>query len=408
MDDYQKTLNWLFKQLPMYQREGSAAYKADITNTVELCDYLGNPENKFRTIHIAGTNGKGSTAHMLSSIFQEAGYRTGLYTSPHLKDFRERIKLNGQMMPKEDVVEFIQTNKSFFKRKNLSFFEMTVGLAFDFFAKKEVDIAIIETGLGGRLDSTNVITPLLSVITNIGLDHTMFLGDTLEKIASEKAGIIKQGIPIVIGQTQTNEITEVFEAKAINNESKIYFADKLDWLPKYETDLKGKYQELNVNTAIATVKVLQLQGENIKDSHIANGLSNVVFNTGLQGRWQKLLDKPVVICDTAHNKEGLEIVMGQLKEQQYDKLHVVLGMVNDKNIEEALGLFPTEAIYYFCKADIPRALGALELAKIAIKLGLNGQVYSSVREAYVSALETASVNDFIYIGGSTFVVAEVV
>ena len=408
MDDYQKTLNWLFKQLPMYQREGSAAYKADITNTVELCKYLGNPEKKFKTIHIAGTNGKGSTAHMLASIFQEAGYRTGLYTSPHLKDFRERIKLNGQMMPKEDVVEFVQTNKPFFKRKNLSFFEMTVGLAFDFFAKKEVDIAIIETGLGGRLDSTNVITPLLSVITNIGLDHTMFLGDTLEKIALEKAGIIKSGVPVIIGQTQASKITEVFEEKAKNNKSEIYFADKLDWLPKYKTDLKGKYQEFNVSTAIATVKVLQLQGENIKDSHIANGLSNVVFNTGLQGRWQKIFDKPVVICDTAHNKEGLEIVMEQLREEHYNKLHVVLGMVNDKNIEEALSLFPTEASYYFCKADIPRALDALELAKIATELGLNGDVYSSVREAYASALETASANDFIYIGGSTFVVAEVV
>jgi len=408
LDDYQKTINWLFKQLPMYQRQGSAAYKADITNTVELCKYLGNPEKKFKTIHIAGTNGKGSTAHMLSSIFQEAGYRTGLYTSPHLKDFRERIKLNGQMMPKENVVEFIQTNKSFFKRKNLSFFEMTVGLAFDFFAKKEVDIAIIETGLGGRLDSTNVITPLLSVITNIGLDHTMFLGDTLEKIASEKAGIIKKDIPVIIGQTQVKEITNIFEDKARSNDSKIYFADKLGWLPKYKTDLKGKYQEFNVNTAIAAVKVLQLQGENIKDSHIANGLSNVVFNTGLQGRWQKLLDKPVVICDTAHNKEGLEIVMEQLKEQQFDNLHVVIGMVNDKNIEEALGLFPKEATYYFCKADIPRALDASELYEIATNLGLNGKVYSSVRNAYANALETASTNDFVYIGGSTFVVAEVV
>ena len=408
MDDYQKTLNWLFKQLPMYQREGSAAYKADLTNTVELCSYLDNPEKKFKAIHIAGTNGKGSTAHMLSSIFQEAGYRTGLYTSPHLKDFRERIKLNGEMMPKEDVVDFIQTNKPFFKRKNLSFFEMTVGLAFDFFAKKEVDIAIIETGLGGRLDSTNVITPLLSVITNIGLDHTMFLGNTLEKVATEKAGIIKQGIPVVIGQTQVKEISDVFENEAESKKSKIYFADKLDWLPKYGTDLKGKYQEFNVNTAIAAIKVLQLQGENIKDSHISNGLSNVVFNTGLQGRWQQLQDGPKVVCDTAHNKEGLEIVMEQLGEQQFDKLHVVIGMVNDKNIEEALGLFPKKATYYFCKADIPRALDASKLAEIAVKLGFKGNVYSSVRDAYAYALESASTSDFIYIGGSTFVVAEVV
>ena len=392
----------------MYQRQGSAAYKADITNTVELCNYLGNPEKKFRAIHIAGTNGKGSTAHMLASIFQEAGYRTGLYTSPHLKDFRERIKLNGQMMPKEDVVDFVQTNKPFFKRKSLSFFEMTVGLAFDFFAKKEVDIAIIETGLGGRLDSTNVITPLISVITNIGLDHTMFLGNTLEKIAKEKAGIIKKDTPVIIGQTQQKEISDVFESEARQKEAKLYFADKLNWLPKYKTDLKGKYQEFNVNTAIATIKVLQLQGENVTDAHMANGLSNVVFNTGLHGRWQKLLDKPVVVCDTAHNKEGLEIVMEQLSEQNYNNLHVVIGMVNDKNIEEALSLFPKKATYYFCKANIPRALGASELASVAKGLGLKGEVYSSVRDAYAKALESSKSNDFIYIGGSTFVVAEVV
>ena len=408
MDDYQKTLNWLFKQLPMYQRDGKAAYKADITNTVELCNYLDNPEKKFKAIHIAGTNGKGSTAHMLASIFQEAGYRTGLYTSPHLKDFRERVKLNGQMVPKDDVVEFIQTNKPFFKRKSLSFFEMTVGLAFDFFAKKEVDIAIIETGLGGRLDSTNVITPLLSVITNIGLDHTMFLGDTLQEIAKEKAGIIKQGIPVIIGQTQVGEIADTFENEAASKKSKIYFADQLNWLPKYKTDLKGKYQELNVNTAIATVKVLQLQGENITDSHIANGVGNVVHNTGLQGRWQKLLDKPMVVCDTAHNKEGLEIVMEQLSAEHFNKLHVVVGMVNDKNIEGALSLFPKDAIYYFCKADIPRALDVKDLAEVAANIGLKGGVYTSVRDAYANALEAANSNDFIYIGGSTFVVAEVV
>ena len=408
MDDYQKTINWLFKQLPMYQRQGSAAYKADITNTVELCNYLDNPEKKFKTIHIAGTNGKGSTAHMLASIYQEAGYRTGLYTSPHLKDFRERIKLNGEMIPKEDVVEFVQSNKSFFKRKKLSFFEMTVGLAFDFFANKEVDIAIIETGLGGRLDSTNVINPLISVITNIGLDHTMFLGNTLEEIAKEKAGIIKKGVPVIIGQTQTDDVVKVFESVASEKDSKIYFADQLNWLPKYKTDLKGKYQEFNVNTAIAAVKVLQLQGENITDTHIANGIGNVVHNTGLQGRWQKLLDEPMVVCDTAHNKEGLEIVMEQLSAQQYNKLHVVIGMVNDKNIEGALSLFPKDAIYYFCKADIPRALDANELAGVARKLGLKGEVYSSVREAYAKALESAESDDFIYIGGSTFVVAEVV
>ena len=392
----------------MYQRQGSAAYKADITNTVELCDFLDNPERKFKAIHIAGTNGKGSTAHMLASIFQEAGYRTGLYTSPHLKDFRERIKLNGNLIPKEDVVSFIQKNKSFFKRKKLSFFEMTVGLAFDYFANKEVDIAIIETGLGGRLDSTNVITPILSVITNIGLDHTVFLGDTLQKVATEKAGIIKQDIPAIIGETQSDEITEVFVDKSKSTNSKLYFADQLNWLPKYKTDLKGKYQEFNANTAIAAIKVLQLEGENVTDVHLSNGLQNVVYNTGLQGRWQRLLDNPLTICDTAHNTEGLEIVMKQLSEQKYNSLHIVIGMVNDKNIEKALSLFPKDATYYFCAADIPRALDAVELSKIAIKIGLKGSVYSSVREAYGKALEASTPKDFIYIGGSTFVVAEVV
>jgi dihydrofolate synthase/folylpolyglutamate synthase len=392
----------------MYQRQGSAAYKTDITNTVKLCNYLDNPERKFKAIHIAGTNGKGSTAHMLASVFQEAGYRTGLYTSPHLKDFRERVKLNGQMMPKEDVVEFVQSNKSFFKKNNLSFFEMTVGLAFDFFAKKEVDIAIIETGLGGRLDSTNVITPVVSVITNISLDHIQFLGDTEELIAKEKAGIIKKGVPVIVGQTQQKEITDVFESVASSKNAKLYFADKLDWLPKYKTDLRGKYQQMNVNTAIATIKVLQLQGENIKDVHIMNGLQNVVYNTGLQGRWQQLLDKPKVICDTAHNKDGLEIVMEQLSEESYNKLHVVIGMVNDKNVEAALRFFPKDAKYYFCQPDIPRALDAKELAVIAKSIGFNGDVHLSVRDAYAKALESSNIDDFIYIGGSTFVVAEVV
>ena len=393
----------------MYQRQGSVAYKADLNNTLDLCNHLGNPESKFRTIHIAGTNGKGSTAHMLASVFQEAGYRTGLYTSPHLKDFRERIKLNGQMMPEEDVVEFVKENKPFFKRKKLSFFEMTVGLAFDFFSKKEVDIAIIETGLGGRLDSTNVITPILSIITNIGLDHTALLGNTLEEISLEKAGIIKKDIPVIIGETQEGGVKDVFINTAEEKQSKIYFADQLDWLPKYKSDLKGKYQELNVNTAIAAIKVLQLQGENIDDIHMINGLQNVVYNTSLQGRWQKLLKaNPVVICDTAHNKEGLEIVLQQLSEQKYNQLHIVLGLVSDKNVEDILKLFPKDAKYYFCQADIPRALGVEELTVIAKRAQLDGVACPSVREAYAMALEQSNKEDLIFIGGSTFVVAEVI
>ncbi|MEN8139105.1 MAG: folylpolyglutamate synthase/dihydrofolate synthase family protein [Bacteroidota bacterium] len=408
MDDYQKTINWLFKQLPMYQRQGSSAYKTDLTNTVKLCNYLDNPERKFKAIHIAGTNGKGSTAHMLSSVFQEAGYRTGLYTSPHLKDFRERIKINGQMIPEQDVVDFVHNNKAFFKKNKLSFFEMTVGLAFDFFSKKEVDIAIIETGLGGRLDSTNVIKPLLSVITNIGLDHTKFLGESYEEIASEKAGIIKKNIPVVVGQTQEKSITDIFKRISRSKDAKLYFADQLEWLPVFKTDLKGKYQKDNTKTAIAAIKVLQLQGEPVTDDNIMNGLQNVVYNTGLQGRWQRLLDKPLVICDTAHNKEGLELVMEQISEQEYDKLHIVVGMVNDKNVEAALSFFPKEAKYYFCQADIPRALDVKILSGIAKTMGLNGDIYSSVRDAYAKALECSAEEDFIYIGGSTFVVAEVV
>ena len=392
----------------MYQRDGSAAYKSDLTNTVKLCDSLDNPERKFKSIHIAGTNGKGSTAHMLSSVFQEAGYRTGLYTSPHLKDFRERIKINGQMIPEQDVVEFVKNNKPFFKKNSLSFFEMTVGLAFDYFAHREVDIAIVETGLGGRLDSTNVIKPILSVITNIGLDHTKFLGDTLEEIAVEKAGIIKKNIPVVVGETQIKAISDVFKDVSREKDVELYFADSLEWLPVYKCDLNGKYQIKNTNTAIAAIKVLQLQGEPITDDNIMNGLLNVVYNTGLHGRWQKLLENPLVICDTAHNKEGLEIVMEQVREQKYKELHIVIGMVNDKNIESALSLFPKDAKYYFCQANIPRALDISELYNIAKAMGLNGEMHKSVREAYADALEFASEEDFIYIGGSTFVVAEVV
>ena len=408
MSNYTNTLKWLFKQLPMYQRVGKVAYKADLSNTEKMCKFLNNPERKFKTVHVAGTNGKGSSAHMIASIFQEAGYRTGLYTSPHLKDFRERIKLNGQMISEEDVVEFVEENKSFFKKEKLSFFEMTVGLAFDFFAKKQVDIAIIETGLGGRLDSTNVIIPEVSIITNIGLDHTALLGNSLIEIAKEKAGIIKKGIPVIIGQTQNKDIVNVFTETAMSKKAKLYFADKMDSLAEFKTDLKGNYQKLNVKTVVAAVKVLQLKGFAITDNNILEGLQNVVFNTSLLGRWQVLLNNPLVICDTAHNVEGVEIVTDQIAEQNYNKLHIVLGMVSDKNIESVLKLFPKDAEYYFCKADIPRALEVDELYRIADFIGLKGRKFTTVREAYARALENALPTDFIFIGGSTFVVAEVV
>jgi dihydrofolate synthase/folylpolyglutamate synthase len=406
--EYNRVLKWLFNQLPMYQRQGSAAYKADITNTVNLCNYLDNPQNKIKTVHVAGTNGKGSTSHMLASVFQEAGYKTGLYTSPHLKDFRERIKIDGEMISENEVVDFVQTHKKFFKKSQLSFFEMTVGMAFDYFAKREVDIAIIEVGMGGRLDSTNVITPKVSVITNIGLDHTQFLGDTLEKVAFEKAGIIKKEVPVVIGQTQSKEITSVFKQVARKNSSEIYFADKLDWLPHYKTDLLGDYQNHNIKTALAAIKILQMQGERISEESILNGLLNVVYNTGLLGRWQQLLDKPKVICDTAHNKEGLEITTAQIAKEKFEKLHLVLGFVSDKEVEKVLDFFPKDAHYYICQPDIPRALSVDKLEEIVKERGLNYTKTYDVRQAYATALENSNKNDFIYIGGSTFVVAEVV
>lgn len=409
MDSYDKVTRWLFKQLPMYQNQGvGAGYKIDISKTIEICNYIANPEKKIKAIHIAGTNGKGSTAHMLSSIFQEAGYKTGLYTSPHLKDFRERIKINGKNIPKDNVVDFIEKNKPFLKRKKASFFEMTVCLAFDFFSKENVDIAIIEVGMGGRLDSTNVITPKLSIITNISLDHTYFLGDTLAKIAKEKAGIIKNNIPVIIGEAYDEEVRNVFKEVGIEKNAKLYFVDELDWLSTYKTDLLGKYQALNIKTVVAAVKAMQLQGEPITDIQIINGLQNVVYNTSLLGRWQKILEKPLVICDTAHNVGGLKIVLEQVLEQKYNQLHIVVGMVKDKNIEELLSLFPKKANYYFCKPNIPRALEGSKLYEIALGVGLEGEVFENVRSAYASALESASKSDFIFIGGSTFVVAEVV
>lgn len=404
--NYQETVNWLFNQLPMYQTQGASAYKPNLDNTILLANYLNNPEKKLKTIHVAGTNGKGSTSSLLASVLQEAGYKVGLYTSPHLKDYRERIKINGKEITEEFVIDFVLQHKSFFKNHQLSFFEMTVGLAFDYFVKENVDIAIIEVGMGGRLDSTNIITPLISVITNIGLDHTQFLGNTLESIAFEKAGIIKPNIPVVIGE-YTNETKPVFIKKASETNSEIFYgSDLIEEV--YPTALSGDYQIQNRKTVQQTLRILQKQNEFlISEETIKNGFLNVIQNTGLLGRWQQLGDNPKIICDTAHNKHGLSIVLKQIEKQEFDQLHIVLGVVNDKDLGEILPLFPKKANYYFCSPKNLRGLKPEILKKKAIEFGLKGKVYNSVSEAYQEAKETANANDFIYVGGSTFVVAEI-
>ncbi len=395
----------MFQQLPMYQNKGKSAFKKDLSNTIKLSVHLNHPEQQFKSIHVGGTNGKGSTSHMLASILQEAGYKVGLYTSPHLKDFRERIKINGQVVSKQFVIGFVKRNKTFLESNNLSFFEMTVGMAFDYFAKQKVDIAIIEVGLGGRLDSTNIITPELSVITNIGFDHVQFLGDTLEKIAGEKAGIIKQNIPVVIGQTQ-DETKEVFSSKAKSTNSEIYFADQLVE-EVLESDLKGSYQEHNKKTVIQSVTVLRQLGYDISNSNLKKGLLNVVKNSGLQGRWQVLQQQPKIVCDTAHNKEGLSYTMQQLQAESYNKLHIVFGVVSDKDLDGIISLLPKQASYYFCKPNVQRGQDEELLKEYFLSKGFTGNSYSSVNEALHTAKLNANTDDLIYVGGSTFVVAEV-
>jgi len=390
----------------MYQRVGQAAYKANLDNTHKLARYLKHPENGFRSIHVAGTNGKGSTSHMLASVLQEAGYTVGLYTSPHLKDFRERIKINGEMIPKRTVSAFITKHKPFFEVNQLSFFEMTVGLAFDYFKTKKVDIAIIEVGLGGRLDSTNIITPEVSVITNIGLDHTQFLGNTLAAVASEKGGVIKEGVPVVIGEYHQETIT-VFEQIATANNSELHkaFQTRGALLP---SDLKGDYQKSNIRTVQTVVKLLQKRSFNVGIQHLAKGLENVVENTGLQGRWQTLQESPKIICDTAHNREGLTYVLKQLQQEKFEKLHIVLGFVSDKAVETVLPLFSKTAQYYFCKPNILRGLEAVDLMQQAECFGLKGKSFASVKQALQEAKKAAKPTDLIFVGGSTFVVAEIV
>ena len=404
--NYKETLDWIFNKLPMYQIQGATAYRKDITNTVLLAKHLGNPEQYLKCIHVAGTNGKGSTSHLLASVLQEAGYKVGLYTSPHLKDYRERIAINGKPISEEYVTDFMNKNKAFFEANDLSFFEMSVGLAFEYFVNEKTDINIIEVGMGGRLDSTNIVTPLVSVITNIGLDHTQFLGDTLDAIAFEKAGIIKSNIPIVIGE-YVGETKPVFLAKADETKSEIFFASDLIQ-ETYPSALLGAYQIQNKRTVLQTIKVLQDKKMlTITEDAIKNGFLNVITNTNLQGRWQQLGENPKIICDTAHNAHGLKIVLNQLKNENYDKLHIVLGAVNDKNLDDILPLFPKNAIYYFCTPNISRGLDATLLKEKAAKWNLKGETYSSVSNAYQSAKENASANDYIYVGGSNFVVAEI-
>lgn len=426
--NYKQTIDYLYSKLPMFTRVGAVAFKKDLHNTIALCKNLGNPQTKFKTIHVGGTNGKGSTSHMLAAIFQQAGYKTGLYTSPHLKDFRERIRINGEMIPESFVTDFVNQQQPIIEEINPSFFEATVAMAFSFFATEKVDIAIIEVGLGGRLDSTNIITPELSVITNISLDHTNILGDTLGEIAVEKAGIIKPGVPVVIGEKQS-ETEQVFIKKALETGSDIVFADQefhiantsrekeylntticKDLAPIFEDlelDLNGLYQLKNVLTVLQATSVLKEKGYKITNNDVYHALKHVKDLTGLQGRWQKLSEHPLVICDTGHNKAGITEVMQNINNTAHEQLHMVIGMVKDKDISGVLALLPVHAVYYFCQPQLERALPATDLAAEAKKYGLNGQVFDTVSLALQAAKNNADPSDLIFIGGSTFVVAEV-
>ncbi len=413
---YQETLDFMFSQLPMYHRIGAAAYKNDIQPTIDMMAALGNPERKLKSIHVAGTNGKGSVSHFLASILQEAGYKVGLYTSPHLVDFRERIRINGEMIPQSAVVNFVDHNRDMFDKFNLSFFEMTVGLAFDYFAREQVDIAVIEVGMGGRLDSTNVITPLLSIITNIGLDHTQFLGDTLEKIAGEKAGIIKDGVPVVIGETQL-ETAPVFVKTAANHHAPITFADQhyvVDDISRYTEELTGEYQKKNIATVLEAVEVLRKTTDfELQPKAVRKGLAKVVTNTHLHGRWQKIGESPLTICETAHNAPGIDSMLGKLATMDYDNLHVVYGCVNDKDYRKILNHLNTEFSrlgkpfrWYFSQPSVPRGLPVADLLAAASEQGIEGKGYEKVKDAIAEARSTACKDDFVLVTGSIFLIAD--
>jgi dihydrofolate synthase/folylpolyglutamate synthase len=423
---YQETLDYLFNALPMFQRVGAAAYKADLNNTLKLCGHLGNPQFLFKSIHVAGTNGKGSTSHALASVLQESGYKVGLYTSPHLKSFTERIKINGAEISEEKVTDFVDSNKAFLDQLQPSFFEMTVGMAFDHFAKEKVDCAVIEVGLGGRLDSTNVILPELCLITNIGLDHVQFLGNSLPQIAFEKAGIIKENVPVVISETHP-ETQPLFKSIAHERNAPIYFGDQeikvkrinssLDKYSEYEVvtegkrrrikmDLLGKYQEKNLAGILKALYVLRENGVNIDQTAVDQGLSRIIANTGLKGRWQKLGENPSVYCDTGHNADGIRMIVDQLKELPCENLYLILGMSNDKDVAPILALLPKDAFYVFCEAQIPRAMPAGLLYEKAMNFGLKGEVVREVNQALKKVLTIAGKNDVVFVGGSNFVVAE--
>lgn len=419
---YQETLDYLYNALPMFQRVGPVAYKVDLGNTVELVKAIDNPHTKFKSIHVGGTNGKGSVSHMLASVLQEAGYKVGLYTSPHLKSFTERIRINGSPITERAVVDFVERIQPTIKKIEPSFFEITVAMAFDYFAREEVDIAVVEVGLGGRLDSTNILTPEVSVITNIGWDHQSLLGNTLRKIAFEKAGIIKKGVPVVVSQKQS-EVARVFEEKAASEQTSLTFASDMYRLERaspdrfnvfwyneivlegLQLDLKGAYQRYNILGVLQTLD--KLKGFDISEEAIRNGLENVITNTGLKGRWQQLGSNPTIICDTGHNQDGVHFIVDQLRQLSYKKLHMVWGMVNDKSIDEVLALLPKTAFYYFCAANIPRAMKADQLKQKAAEHQLDSETYPSVSEAIHAAKKNASDEDLIFIGGSTFVVAEI-
>lgn len=424
---YEQTLHYLYNKLPLYSNIGIKAYKADLNNTLALCQYLGNPHNKIKTIHIAGTNGKGSTSHMLASVFQQNGYKTGLYTSPHLKDFRERIKLNGEMIPHDFVIDFVEKIKTFSEKINPSFFELTFVMALEYFMQQNVDIAIIETGLGGRLDSTNVITPEVAVITNIGFDHMDILGDTIEKIAAEKAGIIKQNIPVIIGET-TSSTKNIFHEKAKEKNASVFFAEKMYEIISatqvneklevillsnstaqtkiYNLDLAALYQSKNLRTVLTVIEALKNK-YSLKEENIKNALSHVKDITGLHGRWEVIQKNPLVVLDVAHNVDGIQQLINQIKNSSYKKLHIVFGMVKDKEIEKVLELLPKNATYYFTKAQIPRALPENELLQRAEKFNLNGASYTEVNKALKAAMEAATEEDMIIVCGSVFVAGEV-
>jgi dihydrofolate synthase / folylpolyglutamate synthase len=403
---YAETLAYLYAQLPMFQRIGAAAYKADLSTTWALMEALDHPERELKCIHVAGTNGKGSTSHLLASTLHEAGYRTGLHTSPHLKDFRERFRINGQLVPEDVVVDFVTRYRSRLEPLQPSFFEWGVAFTLWWFREQCVDIAVIETGMGGRLDSTNVVTPEVSVITNIGWDHVQFLGPDLPSIAREKAGIIKAGVPVVIGEADGG-VAEVFKHVANDRGSPLHFVDQE--LPLlHPSALVGAHQVRNARTALAALRILQDKGWRVHEEHIARGFQRVVHNTGLQGRWQVLAEPPLTIADVAHNVDGIRVVRTMLECTPYEELHIVLGMVSDKDIGAVLAELPRRARYYFCKADIPRGLDAASLKDQAAAHGLHGTVFGSVQEAYGAARRTATHNDLVLVTGSVFVVAEVV